>query len=452
MSSPKFQSKLSTFKQRITESSPLEAPLKGFNRIDREMSPATRELVLQARLPEIMAFADDRRLNPAVVAGIVEASMRLGRIPDVGMYGLAGDDALAVRDFVYTSMLGLEAELAIGLPQITESHDKHQKHAGFAGHYKNLANHHQRAIEFHTQAASKANKSGAPFTAARHQAKVGLLKQLHAAHSALADYHDCEARRFQPQAPVAQQSAGQQPAHPAQGSTAAQSPLVAKQEQTVSANLSPFMKMPTAFLQRPPLRALHSKWKKEQPEEEEEEKVVRSESREGLFKRIPLLDDMLAEAEKAKADKAKKKSKKDDSAVEKALGHKSDPNKVHETLANVKCAPLFQQLGHKMDHAEAKLKSKKKVGSEWADKLYKTCLAKGASAASDEVVKASLAEPWIRDQGFVDESSNLRAHWATMMSAETQTNAIRTSSTSPQPMVFTINRMLDMAQGKGSIY
>jgi len=104
-----------------------------------------------------------------------------------------------------------------------------------------------------------------------------------------------------------------------------------------------------------------------------------------------------------------------------------------------------------MYHAEATL-SGKNVKDEWSNKLYKKCLSEGGGAASDEVVKASLIEPWIRDQGFVDESANLRAKWSTLMSAETRENAIKASPTTPEPIVFTVNRMLDMAGGKGSIY
>ena len=131
MSKEKF-SKAATGFRRLSENSPLEAPVRGFSRYARDMSPQTRELVLRARMPEIMAFAEDRRLDPAVVAGVVEATMRLGRIPDLGLYGLAGDEALAVKDFAAQAMLGLEQELNSGLPVIAEDANKAAKHKGFA--------------------------------------------------------------------------------------------------------------------------------------------------------------------------------------------------------------------------------------------------------------------------------------------------------------------------------
>lgn len=441
MGKPQFQKSLSAFRA-LRESSPLEAPVRGFNRYDRDMNPETRELVLRARMPEIMAFAEDRRLDAAVVAGVVEASMRLGRIPDLGMYGLAGDEALAVKDFVATCMLGLEAELAQGLPQITESHEKHAKHKAYAAHYGKLADYHQKMIEFHTKAASESNKAGKPFTAAQHQGKIQLLKQLHASHAALADYHDCESRRHlaaaQMQAGQQAQQTLQQTGHPAgqapaPGATPAPAHAKAKVEQTSSAMLSPLMSLTgSAFIKRPGLKPVAAKEKKD------DDCDCKNESR-----NVKFLDDMLVEG--------KKKEKSSDS-LEKALGMKSDPDKVNKTVANAKCAPLFHALGHKLDAAEAKIKRKKKPGTEWTNKLHKTCLSKGGAAAADEVIKASLADSWLRDQGFVDEAANLRAKWQTMMSQETQERAIKDAPTSPEPVVFAINRMIDMASGKGSIY
>lgn len=464
MSKADFSNAASAFRRRLAEASPLEAPIRGFNRYDRDMHPATREMVLKARMPEIMAFAEDRRLDPSVVAGVVEASMRLGRIPDLGLYGLAGDEALALRDFVATAMLGLEAELKAGIPHITESHDKTQTHRAHADHYRRLADHHAKAIEFHTQAASKANKEAKPFTAAKHQAKITMLKQLHASHAALANYHDEEsarhARKLQPAVPEGagpqkvDQPTGkpEQPAHPAPGSTASQRPevpAVQKQEQTVASSLSPMVK-PIGTVKRTGIKPVASKWGHTgDVNADDESECISCESREGLFKKVPLLEDLLAEAGKKKAkSSSKKKAPKVDA---KKLGIKADPDKIDKTLANVKIAPLFQQLGHKMDHAYAKL-IRRPVKNEWAKKLHSMALSKGGSAASDEIVKSSLTDPWIRDQGFVEEGGNLRAQWATMLSTETQENAIKASPTSPEPIVFTINRMIDMAQGKGSIY
>jgi hypothetical protein len=457
--------------RKLHENSPLEGPITGFSRYDRDMSPQTREMVLRSRMPEILAFSEDRKLDPAVVAGVVEASMRMGRIPDLGMYGLAGDEALAVKDFVATSMLGLEHQLAHGLPVIAENEHPKAKHGKFAQHYKGLADKHKAAMDWYNKAASEANKNGQPFTAAKHQAMLGKLKALHAAHSALADYHNLEAGdAIQGQQAAVPQGAGpthvdqptgapEKPAHPQPGSTAAQAPKVPaapKVEATQALSASPIMQMPTAFLKRPVSQTQYNTWSDkdegdalgDEPGDGEQDDNREQQSFRGGH-RAALLDDMIAGAVLTEEKKDKKKSEKKSSA--KTFGKKSDPDKTDKALANVKCAPLFQQLGHKMDHAEAKVTGKK-VKSEWAQKLWKKCLSEGGGAASDEVVKASLIEPWIRDQGFVDESANLRAKWSTLMSAETRENAIKASPTTPEPIVFTVNRMIDMASGKGSVY
>jgi hypothetical protein len=474
MSKNKFSAAAKGFRRRLSENSPLEAPVRGFNRYSRDMSPQTREMVLRARMPEIMAFAEDRRLDPAVVAGAVEASMRMGRIPDLGLYGLAGDEALAVKDFVAHAMLGLEQELKKGLPVIAEDAGKAAKHKGYANHYRGLADHHTQAIEFHTNAAKKANSEGRPFTAAKHQGKIVMLKQLHMSHAALADYHDCESDRCAKNAQRAAVPTGAGPtnvdqptgqpertAHPAQGATAAQRqevPSNQRHEQTQASSLAPIMKpIGSAFLRRTPIKSVALRkdekdqasaveFRKEQVEDER--RRTRARSPNGFFQRTTMIEDMLDEAEKSKKKKSKKKSAKTPSKKE--LGT-SDPDKVDQTIANVKVASLFQQLGHKMDHACAEV-MKHKVKDKWAKKLHKACLGKGAPYAYHEVVKASLTEPWIRDQGFVAEAANLNNLWQTMMSAETETTASKASPTTPEPVVFTINRMIDMAQGRGSIF
>jgi len=434
------------------------------------MSPATRELVLRARMPEIMAFAEDRRLDPAVVAGAVEASMRLGRIPDLGLYGLAGDEAIAVKDFVATAMLGLEHELRQGLPLLQEN--KAAQHKGYADHYRKLANHHSQTLQFHDNASKEANREGRPFTAAKHQGKIAMLKQLHMSHAALADYHDCESERC---AQEAQRSAvptgagptrvdqptGQpeRPAHPAQGSTAAQRqevPSHQRQEATTSGSLSPIMQQigGGAFLRRNALNLVSGTQDGKKKKKKGTVQFRHEQSEDGFFLKMPMMEEMLAEAEKA--EKKKKKDKKDKEGSSKTpskkeLGLKANADEINLTLANAKMAALFQQLGHKMDHAYAKLKGQK-VKDEWAKKLNKACLSKGGPDAYHEVVKSSLSEPWIRDQGFVDEAAQLCYQWQTTMSAETETTASRVSPTTPEPMVFTINRMIDMSQGRGSIY
>ncbi|MGD9728156.1 MAG: hypothetical protein AB7L09_00205 [Nitrospira sp.] len=466
MSTNKFSAAASGFKRRLAENSPLEGPVKGFNRFARDMSPATRELVLKARMPEIMAFAEDRRIDPAVVAGVVEASMRLGRIPDLGLYGLAGDEALAVKDFVATAMLGLEYELNQGLPVLSEDADKAARHKSYANHYRALAQKHAQAMEFHTDAAKEANRAGRPFTAAQHQGKIAMLKQLHLSHGSLADFHDCESTRHQKAAARAvptgagptnpDQPTGQpmRSAHPAQGSTAAQRPEVPvqqRQEQTTSSSLAPIMKpigSGGAFLRRGALNLVSSR--KPRPDEEDENKVeqVRSKSANGFFQRTTMIEEMLAEAKKDDKKDDKKKSKVPD---KKELGIKSDPEKADQALANAKMAALFQTLGHKMDHACAKLKGHK-VKDEWAKKLNKACLSKGGPAAYHEVVKESLTEPWIRDQGFVDEAAQLNHLWQTTMSVASEPQVTKAAVNSPEPLVFTINRMIDMAKGRGSVF
>jgi len=469
MSTDKFNAAASGFRKRLSENSPLEAPVRGFNRYSRDMSPATRELVLRSRMPEIMSFAEDRRIDPAVVAGVVEASMRLGRIPDLGLYGLAGDEALAVKDFVAVAMLGLEHELQKGLPPLYE--DKATQHQGYAAHYDTLAKTHAAAMKGHEEAAREANRAGRPFTAAKHQGQIAMLKQLHMSHNALADYHGCESERCRKDAAAQQgavptgagptrvdQPTGQpeRPAHPQQGSTAAQRQEVPRHEATMSSAVGQIMKPLTgAFLWREPLTGLGGKRKRNRDDDEGVEFRHEHASDDGFFRRMPMMEDMIAEAEKA--DKKKKKDKKDKETKKKVkapskmeLGMK-DPDKVNLTIANAKMAALFQQLGHKMDHAEGKLLGKK-VNDTWAKKLNKGCLSKGGPEAYHEVVKSSLAEPWIRDQGFVDEAAQLCHLWQTSMSAASETTVAKASPTSPEPMVFTINRMIDMSQGRGSIF
>lgn len=94
----------------VHEDSPLEAPTSGFNRHAKLMSPRTRELVLKSRATEIEAFAEDRGYRPDIIAGIAEASMRLGRVPPLTQYGFAGEDAKAIRHFVAGEILNLAIE------------------------------------------------------------------------------------------------------------------------------------------------------------------------------------------------------------------------------------------------------------------------------------------------------------------------------------------------------
>jgi hypothetical protein len=169
----------------------------------------------------------------------------------------------------------------------------------------------------------------------------------------------------------------------------------------------------------------------------------------GFFRTMPLMGSMLAEAEKAekkeKKEKAEKKKakKKGKAPSKKELGIKADPDKIDLTIANAKMAGLFQTLGHKMDHA---------VNDKWAKLLNQKCLSKGGPEAYHEIVKSSLAEPWIRDQGFVEEAAQLNYLWQTNMSAASGSTVSKASPTTPEPLVFTINRMIDMAKGRGSVF
>jgi hypothetical protein len=69
-------------------------------------------------------------------------------------------------------------------------------------------------------------------------------------------------------------------------------------------------------------------------------------------------------------------------------------------------------------------------------------LKQGGGAAADKVVQDALKEPWIRDQGFTDEASNLRKKWETAMSQDALKNA---SPTEPQPLVVAVNNILKMS-------
>lgn len=92
-----------------------DATERGNSHFDRFASPATREMVLKARLDEIEAFAKSRSIPVSNVYAIAEASMRTGKIPDLGQYGLAGDDAVATKQFVISNILNIQ-----GLESVTD--------------------------------------------------------------------------------------------------------------------------------------------------------------------------------------------------------------------------------------------------------------------------------------------------------------------------------------------
>src|SRR4029077_3527846 len=181
----------------LAENSPLEAPVAGFNRHLRYMSPATRELVLKARMPEIMAFAEDRKVDPTIVLGIAEATMRLGRIPDLGMYGFAGDEALAVKDFLADTILNVaEDELNLIAP-VSEADDSNvgakAKHLKLAADYRKLAEFHKRRSKEELDKSKIAKDDGRAHTSINANAAMERHKTLAMHCMGLADYHQIQA-------------------------------------------------------------------------------------------------------------------------------------------------------------------------------------------------------------------------------------------------------------------
>lgn len=83
---------------------------RGNSHFDKFASPDTREKVLQARLQEIEHYAKSRNLPVATVFAIAEAAMRTGKVPDLGQYGLAGDDAVATKHFILGNVLNLQVD------------------------------------------------------------------------------------------------------------------------------------------------------------------------------------------------------------------------------------------------------------------------------------------------------------------------------------------------------
>jgi hypothetical protein len=95
---------------RMARGAHLSEGNRAFNRHSKLMSPDAREAVLKTRATEIEAFANDRGLEPAIVAGVAEAAMRIGRVPDMRQYGLSDDQAKAVEHFIAGDILNLAIE------------------------------------------------------------------------------------------------------------------------------------------------------------------------------------------------------------------------------------------------------------------------------------------------------------------------------------------------------
>lgn len=199
MKQEKLKESIKLFRH-LAENSPLEAPVPGFNRHLRYMSPNTRDMVLKAREPEIMAFAEDRKIDPQIVMGIAEAAMRLGRIPDVGMYGLAGDEALAVKDFIADTILNVaEDELNLIAPEAVNENENGSpkgKHLKLASDYKKLSDFHTRRAKEETDKSKFDKDNGRAHSAIRGNAAAEQHKTLAAHCAGLADYHQIKANEM----------------------------------------------------------------------------------------------------------------------------------------------------------------------------------------------------------------------------------------------------------------
>ena len=86
---------------------------RGNTHTDKTMSPDLRDKVLHARVQEIEAFAKDRGIDPVVVMGAAEASLRSGRVPNLTMYGMHGDNMVALKHFIAGEILNLAGMEAI---------------------------------------------------------------------------------------------------------------------------------------------------------------------------------------------------------------------------------------------------------------------------------------------------------------------------------------------------
>lgn len=447
-----------------------DAPVPGFNRHLRDMSPVTREIVLKARMPEIFAFAEDRRVDAGLVAGIAETTMRLGRIPDLGMYGLSGDVAMAVKDFLADTVLNvaededlqkllIQAEVEGGL----QEGDERSKHIKLAADYEKLAEFHRRRAKEETDKSKMAKDNDRAHSEINARAAAERHTMLAKHCAGLADYHQLKASESAGTAakPPAYPTADPKktPPEPPQNPEKEKAPPTsepkdrtescdsckcmkgpkkdacmsckAKMEQTQSSNIGGLINnvmgksaFPTRMnsvlpmIARSTPKADYNKWGNDKDSKKLESRLRKAETMEDLL-----------EAVKIKKNKKHRKAK-------------VNPEKQKGVLANVKTAPLFQDLGHKMDHACAKVNGHK-YNPNYSKDLYNTCLKQGGGAAADKVVQAALKELWIREQGFVDEASNLRKKWETAMSHDALHKA---APNEPEPVVFAIRNILKMSE------
>jgi len=93
----------------------------GNNRAMSYWSPSVHAAMLQNRAVEVRAFATDRQLSFELLMSIAAMTVRLGRIPDMAMYGLAPDDERAFTDFLADVFLNTE-ETAPARPWNRTSH------------------------------------------------------------------------------------------------------------------------------------------------------------------------------------------------------------------------------------------------------------------------------------------------------------------------------------------
>jgi len=83
------------------------ATSRGNSPYDKYSSPETRAKVLESRMQEIAAFAQSRSIPASNLYALAEAAMRTGKIPDLGQFGLAGDDAVATKQFMLSNVLNI---------------------------------------------------------------------------------------------------------------------------------------------------------------------------------------------------------------------------------------------------------------------------------------------------------------------------------------------------------
>ena len=97
---------------RIDEAVPVDSnrgvTTRGNSAYDKFTSPETREKVLRSRTDEIDAFARSRSIPTSNIYAATEAAMRTGKVPDLGQYGLAGDDAVATKQFIISNILNVQ--------------------------------------------------------------------------------------------------------------------------------------------------------------------------------------------------------------------------------------------------------------------------------------------------------------------------------------------------------